>query len=217
LLAAAIFIAVQSTREIITPHHAPAWFTLLVLALVIITKESLYRFVFRVGTQLTSTAVKGDAWHHRSDAITSAAAFVGISIALIGGNGYEAADDWAALLACAIILFNGYRILRAALNDIMDAAPPDPFQTRIREIASSVPGVFRIEKCWARKSGLGLLVDIHVEVDGDLTVRRGHEIAHEVSDHLKSSSLSIQHVLVHVEPAQTSNTVFKRRQQSGRD
>jgi cation diffusion facilitator family transporter len=204
LLAAAAFIAVQSIREIITPHHAPAWFTLLVLALVIATKETLYRFVFKVGAELTSTAVKGDAWHHRSDAITSAAAFVGISIALIGGKGYESADDWAALLACAVILFNGYRIFRAALNEIMDAAPPDPLQIEIRELASSVPGVLRIEKCRTRKSGLGLFVEIHVEVDGDLTVRRGHEIAHQVSDRLKSSSLSIQHVVVHMEPAMES-------------
>ena len=200
-------------REIITPHHAPAWFTLLVLALVIGTKETLYRFVFKVGDELTSTAVKGDAWHHRSDAITSAAAFVGISIALIGGKGYESADDWAALLACAVILFNGYRIFRAALNEIMDAAAPDPLQKQIRELASSVPGVVRIEKCRTRKSGLGLFVEIHVEVDGDLTVRRGHEIAHEVSDHLKSSSLSIQHVVVHVEPAVavTTNTPAEPR------
>ena len=126
LLAAAVFIGIQSVREIITPHHAPAWFTLLVLALVIGTKETLYRFVLKVGDELTSTAVKGDAWHHRSDAITSAAAFVGISIALIGGKGYESADDWAALLACAVILFNGYRIFRAALNEIMDAAATRP-------------------------------------------------------------------------------------------
>jgi cation diffusion facilitator family transporter len=201
LLAAAVFIAVQSIREIITPHHAPAWFTLLVLALVITTKETLFRFVFKVGAELTSTAVKGDAWHHRSDAITSAAAFIGISIALLGGEGYESADDWAALLACAVILFNGYRIFRAALNEIMDAAPPNPLQTEIREIACAVPGVARIEKCRIRKSGLGLLVEIHVEVDGELTVRRGHEIAHEVSDHLKASSLSVQHVVVHIEPA----------------
>ena len=201
LLAAAVFIAVQSIREIITPHHAPAWFTLLVLALVITIKETLFRFVFKVGAELTSTAVKGDAWHHRSDAITSAAAFIGISIALLGGEGYESADDWAALLACAVILFNGYRIFRAALNEIMDAAPPNPLQTEIREIACAVPGVVRIEKCRIRKSGLGLLVEIHVEVDGELTVRRGHEIAHEVSDHLKASSLSVQHVVVHVEPA----------------
>lgn len=201
LLAAAVFIGIQSVREIITPHHAPAWFTLLVLALVIGTKETLYRFVLKVGDELTSTAVKGDAWHHRSDAITSAAAFIGISIALIGDKGYESADDWAALLACAVILFNGYRIFRAALNEIMDAAPPAPLQTQIRQLASSVPGVVRIEKCRARKSGLGLFVEIHIEVDGTLSVQRGHEIAHQVSDHLKSSSLSIQHVVVHVEPA----------------
>jgi cation diffusion facilitator family transporter len=201
LLAAALFIAVQSIREIITPHHAPKWFTLLVLALVIGTKEMLYRFVFKVGDELTSTAVKGDAWHHRSDAITSAAAFVGISIALIGGKGYEHADDWAALLACAVILFNGYRIFRAAMGEIMDAAVPGPIQKEIREMASLVPGVVRVEKCRIRKSGLGLFVDIHVEVDGDLTVRRGHEIAHDVISHLKSSSLSVQDVVVHVEPA----------------
>ena len=125
----------------------------------------------------------------------------GICIALIGGKGYESADDWAALLACTIILFNGYRIFRAALNEIMDAAVPETLQTELCELSSTVPGVQRIEKCRARKSGLGLLVEIHVEVDGDLTVRRGHEIAHQVSDHLKASSLSVQHVVVHIEPA----------------
>ena len=201
LLGAAIFIAIQSVREIITPHHAPAWFTLLVLALVIVTKESLYRFVFKVGKELTSTAVKGEAWHHRSDAITSAAAFVGIAIALIGGKGYESADDWAALVACLIILFNGYRIFRAALDEIMDAAPPDNLQHQVREIASAVPDVARIEKCLIRKSGLNLFVEIHVEVDANLTVARGHEIGHEVAARLKASALRIQHVVVHVEPA----------------
>ena len=201
LLAAAVLIGVQSVREIVTPHHAPEWFTLLVLALVIVTKETLFRFVFKVGKELTSTAVKGDAWHHRSDAITSAAAFIGISIALIGGKGYESADDWAALLACAVILFNGYRIFRAALGEIMDAAVPGQLQQEIRSLSSSVPGVVRVEKCRTRKSGLGLFVEIHVEVDGDLTVRRGHEIGHAVSNHLKASALAVQDVVVHVEPA----------------
>ena len=201
LLGAAVLIGVQSVREIITPHHAPAWFTLLVLALVIVTKETLYRFVLKVGDELTSTAVKGDAWHHRSDAITSVAAFVGISIALIGGKGYESADDWAALLACAVIVFSGYRIFHSALGEIMDAAVPNPLQKEIRVLASAVPGVAGIEKCRTRKSGLGLFVEIHVEVDGDLSVRRGHEIGHQVSDKLKLSSLSVQDVMVHVEPA----------------
>lgn len=204
LLAAAIFIAVQSVREIITPHHAPAGFTLLVLVLVIATKETLFRFVFKVGHELTSTAVKGDAWHHRSDAITSAAAFVGISIALIGGKGYESADDWAALLACSVILFNGYRIFRTALDEIMDAVAPDELQQRVREIASAVPEVVRIEKCWVRKSGIGLVVEIHVEVDANLTIAHGHAIAHEVSAQLKGSNLRVNHVLVHIEPASSS-------------
>lgn len=206
LLGAAVLIAVQSLREVVTPHHTPAWFTLLVLGLVIATKEALYRFVFKVGSELTSTAVKGDAWHHRSDAITSAAAFIGISIALIGGKNYESADDWAALLACVVILFNGSRIFRTALGEIMDAAQPDAVQKEIRELSAALPGVVRIEKCHARKSGLGLFVEIHVEVDGEMSVRRGHEIAHQVSDRLKASSLSIQHVIVHIEPAPLAKT-----------
>ena len=143
----------------------------------------------------------------------------GLAIALLGGKGYESADDWAALLACAVIVFNGYRISRAALNEIMDAAAPDPLQKKIRELSSSVPGVVRIEKCRTRKSGLGLFVEIHVEVDGDLTVRHGHEIAHNVSDHLKASSMSVQHVVVHVEPAMegtAGRTGEAQREEQGR-
>jgi len=111
----------------------------------------------------------------------------------------------SALFACTIILFNGYRIFRAALNEIMDAAPPDPLQQEIRTLSSAVPGVVRIEICRVCKSGPGIFVEIHVEVDGDLTLRRGHEIAHEVSDHLRASPLSVQHVAVHVESAPAPN------------
>jgi cation diffusion facilitator family transporter len=200
LLGAAVLIAVQSIREIVTPHHAPAWFTLLVLALVIATKEVLYRFVLKVGHQLTSTAVKGDAWHHRSDAITSAAAFIGISIALIGGKGYASADDWAALLACGVIGFNGFRIFRAALDEIMDAAVPAELQATVRREAGGIEGVIRIDECRIRKSGLGLFVDLQVRVDGNLTVREADRIAEEVSRRLKGSRLSVGGVMVHVEP-----------------
>jgi cation diffusion facilitator family transporter len=199
LFGAAVLIAVQSVREIVTPHHAPAWFTLVVLALVIVTKEVLYRFVLKVGHELTSTAVKGDAWHHRSDAITSAAAFIGISVALIGGEGYAVADDWAALLACAIIPFNGFRIFRAALDEIMDAAVPAEVQATVRKEAE-IQGVIRIDECRIRKSGLGLFIDIQVRVDGNLTVRQADGIAEEVSRRLKASRLSVGGVMVHVEP-----------------
>jgi cation diffusion facilitator family transporter len=202
LLAAAVLIAIQSIREIVTPHHAPGWFTLPVLAGVIVTKEFLFRLVFKAADSLESTSLKGDAWHHRSDALTSAAAFIGISIALIGGKGYESADDWGALAACGVIAFNGLRILKPSLDEIMDASVPGEAKTQIEEMASGVPGVVRVEKCRVRKSGLGLYVDIHVHVLENLTVRQGHEIAHEVVRSLKSSRLRVKDVVVHVEPAE---------------
>lgn len=201
LLGAAVLIAVQSVQEIRTPHHAPDWYTLLVLGLVVVAKETLYRVVSRVGEDLHSTALKGDAWHHRSDALTSAAAFLGISVALIGGRGYESADDWAALLACTVIGLNGWRILRIALGEMMDTAVPVLLQEEIRQRAAAVPEVVRVEKCRTRKSGLGLMVEIHIEVDGELKVREGHAIAHTVSDRLRASPHRIQFVMVHVEPA----------------
>lgn len=200
LIAAALLIAVQSVREIITPHHAPAPFTLVVLVGVVIIKELLFRYVRRAGDELGSTALRSDAWHHRSDAITSVAAFVGISIALIGGPGYEAADDWAALLACAIISYNGVHLLRPALAEIMDAAVERETELRVRAIARDVDGVRFIEKCRIRKSGIALLMDIHVVVQGELTVREGHVIAHRVKDALMASELPVHDVVVHVEP-----------------
>jgi cation diffusion facilitator family transporter len=200
LLAAAVVLAVESIREIRTPHHAPEWFTLVVLLLVIVIKEVLYRFAFQVGHSLESSALKGDAWHHRSDALTSAAAFVGISIALIGGPGFESADDWAALAACAVIGANGVRLFRGALDEVMDASVSPEVVGFIRAMAAEVDGVAGVEKCRIRKQGLHLAMDIHVRVDGDLSVRRGHEIAHRVKDRLLASQHRINDVTVHIEP-----------------
>ena len=201
LIGAVILISVQSIREIVTPHHAPAPFTLLVLLAVVLIKEVMYRAVYRTSRSLDSLALRGDAWHHRSDALTSAAAFVGITIALVGGSGYETADDWAALAACGVIAFNGFRLLLPALDEMMDASVPRPVEREIRKVAGEVEGVCLIEKCRVRKSGLGLLMDIHVMVDGELSVRRGHAIAHQVTNRLLTSELPIHDVVVHVEPA----------------
>src|SRR5688572_26060481 len=202
LLGASVLIAVQSIREILTPHQAPAWFTLPVLLFVIITKETLFRVAFRTGNSLASTALMGDAWHHRSDALTSAAAFVGIAIALIGGPGYESADDWAALMACGVIVWNGLRLLRGALDELMDAAVSPEIVAAVRQIAAGVEGVAEVEKCRVRKAGLHLALDIHVVVDGGLSVRRGHDIAHVVKDRLLASQHRINDVIVHIEPDQ---------------
>ena len=203
LLAAGFLIAVQSLKEIMTPHQAPAWFTLPVLLGIIVVKETLFRFAFRAGTSLESTALKSDAWHHRSDALTSAAAFVGISIALVGGKGYESADDWAALAACGVIVWNGLRLLREAMNEVMDASVPHETVAAVRALAGEVEDVVAIDKCRIRKVGLHLALDIHVVVDGGLSVRRGHEIAHSVKDRLLTSPHRINDVTVHIEPART--------------
>lgn len=200
LLGAAALIAVQSVREILTPHQAPHWFTLPLLLVVVVVKETMFRFVFRAGNSLESTALKGDAWHHRSDALTSAAAFIGIAIALIGGPGYESADDWAALLACGVIAWNGFSLLRAAVDELMDATVAPGTVASVRQLAGDVEGVLAIEKCRVRKLGLHLALDIHVVVDGDLSVRSGHEIAHRVKDRLLASPHHINDVTVHVEP-----------------
>lgn len=201
LIAAAIGIVIQSIREILTPHHAPASFTLVVLVLVVVTKEILFRFVFTVGQSVNSTAIKSDAWHHRSDAITSAAAFIGISVALIGGEGYESADDWAALFASSIIFVNAYRILRPALNEVMDAAPPADIEHRVRKAAQQVDGVLSLEKCFVRKVGFSYYVDLHVTVDGDLSVRHGHDIARSVKQAIQAANPNVAEALIHIEPS----------------
>ena len=201
VLVAAIGLAVESVREILTPHHGPAPFTLGILVVVIVIKEILFRYVNRIGEDLESIAVQTDALHHRSDALTSAAAFIGISVALVGGEPWQSADDWAALFACAVIAANGIRLARPAFYEIMDTAPGGKIVRSIRAVASSVPGVVEVEKCHARKMGFDYYVDLHVGVDGNISVHQGHEIAHRVKSAIQQSNSRVADVLVHIEPA----------------
>ena len=202
VLAAALGLAIQSVREIFLPHHGPAPYTLVVLIVAVIVKETLYRYVIRFGRNVESTAVQTDAWHHRTDAITSVAAFIGISVALVGGEPWQSADDWAALFACALIGANGYRLLRPALYEIMDTAPGGKIVRSIRRAARSVPGVIEVEKCRVRKMGLDFYVDLHVGVKDSISVREGHEIAHQVKAAIQENDSRVADVLVHIEPAQ---------------
>ena len=200
LLGTSVLLAIQSIREILTPHHAPEPFTLGVLLGVIIIKELLFRKVLRHSNELGSIALESDAWHHRSDAITSVAAFLGITVALVGGPGFEAADDYGALIACAVIAFNGIRVLGPALNEAMDTDPGTHIHDAVRTAAATVAGVEGIEKCKIRKMGVEFYVDLHVFVQGDLPVRDGHAIAHAVKDAIRERMPSVADVLVHIEP-----------------
>lgn len=200
LLAAAVMIGLHSYRGIVEPRVEPSAWTLIVLLGVVAVKETLFRFVHHEARHVESPAVKADAWHHRSDAITSAAAGIGISIALIGGKGYETADNWAALAAACVIFFNGSRQLRPAFNELMDRSPDREIIERIKKIAATIPGVERVEKCFVRKMGYRLYADMHVEVDPQMTVVRSHEIAHEVKDKVRAEIPAVWDVLVHIEP-----------------
>jgi cation diffusion facilitator family transporter len=197
----AVVLAVESLHEIFTPHPSPKAYTLLVLVVVIATKFFLSRSVSAFGQRARSTAIQTDAWHHRSDAIVSSLAFVGISVGVIGGRGYETADDWAALIACGVIAYNGYRFFKASIYDIMDTAPPSAIKTEVCQCARSVSGVLDIEKCRVRKMGLDYYVDIHVLVDRLASVEVGHRIGHNVKNVIRSSHSQIADVLVHIEPA----------------
>jgi cation diffusion facilitator family transporter len=200
LITSALVIAHESIKNIRTPHEGPRAWTLFVLAAIILWKEISYQLVIRKSRETKSTLLKADAWHHRSDAITSVTAFIGITIALIMGKGWESADDWAALAASAFILYNCYLIFRPALGEIMDEHLYDELIDQIREIAIHVNGVTGTEKCQVRKVGMRYFIDLHIEVDGDISVRQGHDIAHALKAKLMSELPELADVLMHVEP-----------------
>lgn len=201
LVASAVIIALESIQHIQTPHELPKPYTLIVLGVIIGIKETFYRIVMKKSRQTGSSSLKADAWHHRSDAITSLTAFIGISIALIFGKGYESADDWAALIASFIILYNSYHIFRPALGEIMDEQLHDDLILEIRKRSKEVNGVIDTEKCHIRKAGMKYFVDLHLVVNGNISVKEGHHIAHELKDHLQAAFPQIADVLIHVEPA----------------
>jgi cation diffusion facilitator family transporter len=206
LLLAAGLIAYHSLHGILAPRVAPSPWTLIILIVVIAVKETLFRFVLRESETVASSAVETDAWHHRSDAITSAAAFIGISISLVGGKGYEAADNWAALAAACVIAFNGWRLLRPAFNELMDRSPDRELIEQIRTVAETIPGVDGVEKCFVRKMGYQFFVDMHVEVDPQMTVERSHRIGHEVKNKVRTEIPSVRDVLIHIEPVKPAKS-----------
>ncbi len=200
LITSATIIAYESIQNIGTPHDLPKAWTLIVLGLIIGWKEYSFQTVMKKSIITNSSSLKADAWHHRSDAITSVAAFVGISIALILGKGYESADDWAALFASFFILYNSYLIFRPALGEIMDEHRYDDLVENIREESLKVEGIIGTEKCFIRKAGMKYHVDLHAIVDANISVKEGHDLAHKLKDALRSKIMELGHVLIHIEP-----------------
>ena len=200
LITSATVIAYESIINIQTPHELPASWTLIILGGIIVWKEMSFRLVMKRSEETNSSSLKADAWHHRSDAITSVAAFMGISIALILGKGYESADDWAALLASGFILYNSFMIFRPALGEIMDENLYDDLITEIRKVSLSVEGIEDTEKCYIRKSGMRYHVDLHAQVNADISVKEGHKLSHQLQDALRHQIPELGNILIHIEP-----------------
>lgn len=200
LLGASLAIAINAIREIVTPHQLPATFTLYVLAAVIVIKEYLYRRTLRIGKAVGSVAVTTDAWHHRADVITSLAAFVGIAIAIRGGPGWEEADDYAALVAALFVALNGMKLLRPAIEDLMDRAPGDELLESVSNIAATIPEVRAIEKLRARKTGTGYFLDMHIESDPAMSLHDAHIVSGKVKSAIRKEIPEVQGVLIHMEP-----------------
>lgn len=200
LITSATIIAYESIVNIQTPHDLPKPWTLIVLGGIIIWKEISFRLVMKRSKETKSSSLAADAWHHRSDAITSVAAFIGISIALFFGKGYEAADDWAALFASGFILFNCYKIFRPALGEIMDEHLYEDLTVEIRKASVEVEGIIDTEKCFIRKAGMNYHLELHAIVNGDISVKEGHLLAHNLEDYLRIEIPELGHILIHIEP-----------------
>jgi cation diffusion facilitator family transporter len=205
LIGGAVGIAIKAVDAMQTPHELPAAWTLLVLVAVVLLKWIFSRRIEQVGAAIGSTAIRADAWHHLSDAVTSAAAFLGISLALIGTRltsnpAWALADEWAALVAAAVIGYNGFVLFRPAFHDLMDRMPGEEVVVPVRRAAEAVPGVRAIEKLWVRKAGLVYRVVVHVQTDGSMPLEDAHRLGGRVKGAIQEAVPSVATVLVHMEP-----------------
>lgn len=202
LIISALIIAIQSIDRIVSENiEIPSPYTLIVLGIIILIKFGLYKYVLLRGKKLNSSSLEADAGHHKSDALISLSAFIGIAISIYGGEGYEMADSWAALFAVGIILFNSYLLFRPALGEVMDENLYDDLIDKVKQETVKVKGVIDTEKCFIRKMGFKFYVDLHIIVNGDISVREGHDIAHNVKDFIKTGFNEIADILIHVEPS----------------
>jgi cation diffusion facilitator family transporter len=181
-----------------------------VLVVVIAIKEILFRYVLRANRDIGSLAIHADAWHHRSDAITSAAAFVGITLTLVGGPDWGSADGYAALVASLVIVVNGVRTLRPAVADLMDRAPAQDLVERVARTAESVSDVQAIEKVLIRKAGIGYFVDLHVQADPEMTLNEAHVLSGRVKSALRQADSRMLGALIHMEPYEAADGAIPR-------
>lgn len=200
IILSALAVGWEALQRLNVPHHLPPAWTLWIAGANVLVKECLYQYNAAVGRRSGSGATVAHAWDHRSDALSALAVLVGLAVVRWGGQDYIWADEAAALVVVAAIVWSGTRLFRSSASELMDLQASDEFVNAIRETAADVPGVLGVETLWVRKSGLEYFVDIHIEVDPHLSVAQGHEIGHHVKDALLARFDRLRDVLVHLEP-----------------
>jgi cation diffusion facilitator family transporter len=193
------------------PRPAPSHWTLFILVPVIIAKEWMFHFLSGQGREIGSLALKAEAWHQRSDVVTSIAALFGIIVAWIGGPGWNHADSWAAMAASLWLMGTGLWLVGPALHELMEGSVDPALLDFISETSQRCPGILGIDKIWVRKLGMRLMVDMHVEVDPAISVQEGHRLSHEMKARLQAELPQVRDVMVHVEPFEPGRTLRPNR------
>lgn len=200
LFTSGCIIAYHSIDNIYIPHKVPSAWTLYVVGPIIIWKEISFQWVMQKAKKTNSSSLKADAWHHRADAITSLSAFIGISISLFFGDKYANADDYAALFAAIFIFYNSYKLVRPAFDEILDKQIYNNITDEVTQIASTLPEIDSIEKCYVRKAGMFYFIDLHARIQKDITVEEGHIRAHHLKKVIEQKIPSVLEVMIHIEP-----------------
>lgn len=201
LIAGGIAISYGSIRQIGQPHDTLATFVIGPLILSLAAKTGLAAIKFRYGRQMASAALTADAWNDAMDTVSAAAALVAVGLTLSDPARFAEADRYGGCVVGAIVVLAGLRVAHEASLQLMDTMPAGQMIEQIRAAAMSVEGVRGVEKCFARKTGLKYHVDLHLEVDPEMTVRQSHGLAHDVRERIMERLPWVADVLMHVEPA----------------
>lgn len=200
IIISALFVGWEAiTRSEIHQQLPPVW-TLWIAGGNVVIKLVLYDYKLRVGRRTKSSVIIANAWDHRSDAMCSLAVLIGLGVIRWGGPAYAGVDVVAALVVVVVIVWSGVELFRNSVSELLDPQADAELVQRVRERAMAVSKVRGIDKLWVRKTGVEYLVDIHIEVDGRLTVEEGHRIGHVVKEKLIQEFACLRDVLVHLEP-----------------
>lgn len=194
-------ICFRSLQEVSKVHAPPSAYASFALVGAILVRSVMSTIKFRVGRRIQSSSLVADAWNDAVDILSATAALVALGLTLSNPARFLAADHYGGFVVGLVVILTGLRVMRDASRDLMDTMPDGRSLDEIRAVVLRVHGVVGVEKCFARRTGLQHHVDIHLEVDPNLTVWESHDIATQVRRYLCEQLEWIADVLVHVEPA----------------